>query len=426
MSDGYLGINKSYSRLIERLFATCFYGRPKWDLEVTQKLLAKLNSPQEDFKSILIAGTNGKGSVATKIAKGLELAGFRVGLYTSPHISSFRERIKINGIMISEGAVEAYLRSIFQLAEEHQIPATFFELTTALAFAYFAAEKVDFSVLEVGLGGRLDATNVAAPILTVITSISFDHTAILGSTLPLIAKEKGGIIRPHIPIILGPAAEQPILYEIAKEKEAPLIQVKLPKTDFYDLENQQIARTSLHELSKRFTLSDEAIESALLVRPPCRFQVLKREKSSNWTRAFPEAVILDVAHNPDGLEKLFSAVRMYYPGRLVRALVGMSKDKDLKSCLNVFSSQVVHLHLVQADSERAAPLEVLQKTLQELRYSSFTAHKSIEQGVLKAMEAAAEHGEILLICGSFYIMGKVRQSLGILEPHDTIDLHERF
>ena len=199
-----------YQTFINRLFAINLHGGMKLGLKNMETLNAMLGTPTQHFKCIHVAGTNGKGSVVYKIAKSLEKEGLRVGLYTSPHISSFRERIQINGQLIDESSVVAGLSRIFEEIDKSKIPATFFEITTALALKYFADQKVDYVVLETGLGGRLDATNIVTPVLSIITSISLEHTEYLGSTLEAIAKEKGGIIKPYVPIFIGPRVPQPL------------------------------------------------------------------------------------------------------------------------------------------------------------------------------------------------------------------------
>ncbi|MEI6241855.1 MAG: Mur ligase family protein, partial [Chlamydiota bacterium] len=175
-------------------------------LDEMKRGLEFVGHPEKAFESIHVAGTNGKGSVCTKVAKALSLEGYRVGLYISPHISSYRERISINGLMISEEEVVKYLERIFQIPIEF----SFFEISTLLAFMYFADQLVEFAVLETGLGGRYDATNVVDPIVSVITSIGWDHMHILGDTLEAIACEKGGIIKREVPLVLGPFANEPI------------------------------------------------------------------------------------------------------------------------------------------------------------------------------------------------------------------------
>ncbi|HET6225462.1 MAG TPA: Mur ligase family protein, partial [Bacteroidia bacterium] len=195
----------------------------KDNLDNTIALCKRLNNPEHKFKSIHIAGTNGKGSTSHLLASILQAAGLKVGLYTSPHLRDFRERIKINGQLIPQQTIIDFVNAQRTFFEELQ--PSFFEMTVGLAFDYFASEKVDIAVIEVGLGGRLDSTNVITPLLSIITNISFDHVALLGNTLEKIAGEKAGIIKPHIPVIVGETqtATAPVFIEKAKHQPASLL-----------------------------------------------------------------------------------------------------------------------------------------------------------------------------------------------------------
>jgi dihydrofolate synthase / folylpolyglutamate synthase len=408
----------SYQALLHRLFQINFSGGMKLGLQNVQELQKQCHFPDQQFVSIHVAGTNGKGSVATKIAYALQLAGYRVGLYTSPHLSCFRERIRINGEMISEQAVEAHLSSLFDLCDREHLPATFFELTTFLAFNYFAAQQVNITVLETGLGGRLDATNVVTPCLSVITSISLDHTEILGSTLDQIAWEKGGIIKPHVPVVIGPCVPSSIIEEIAASQHAPCLQVTSPSSSFEE-ENRSIALASLKILQKQFQISDQIIQQGVIEgKQPCRFEIVKNDPF----------IILDVAHNPDGLAHLFQALEQYAPRQSLRLLFGLSKNKDVKGCLNLIAAYGQNFHLVETSNGRGVPVNELAKLMQQLGVdpSKLKTHQLISQAVQKAREEAKKQGQILVICGSFFIMGEARQALGYQEARDFIDLNEKF
>lgn len=405
-----------YSDLLEKLFKVNLCGGVKLGLENARRLQKQLHFPDQSFKTIHIAGTNGKGSVSTKIAHAFELAGYRVGLYTSPHISSFRERIRVNGVMIPEKAVESLLPSLFQIVETQQIPATFFELTTFLALLYFSQEKVKVAVLETGLGGRLDATNVIHPCLSVITSISLDHTDILGSTRECIAQEKGGIIKEGVPVIIGPNVPLEVIQIIASEKQASCIQVK-SNSPLFEQENREIAREALNHLAEDFQISEEAIQKGLEARQPCRFERVPGSP----------VIILDVAHNPDGIRHLFQMVDHDYSGKPLRLLFGLSKNKDVKACLELIIAKGSHLHLVEAGNGRGASIDDLKDEICKLGVDPMLifSHKEIREGICQAKEEAIKYGEILIICGSFFIMNEARQALGFLEPYDKIDLNEK-
>lgn len=405
-----------YSDLIQKLFNINLFGGTKLGLQNVKRLQQLLQFPDRAFKTIHVAGTNGKGSVCTKIAHAFERAGYSVGLYTSPHISSFRERIRINGTMIPKEAVESLLTFLFDLIESENIPATFFEITTFLAFLYFAQEKVDIAVLETGLGGRLDATNIVHPCLSIITSISLDHMEILGSTPEAIALEKGGIIKEKVPVIIGPHVPRTPIQTIAFQKESPCIQVEY-QTSLFEEENQQIARAALSYLASSFYLPQDAIQKGLEAKQPCRFEIIPG----------PLPLILDVAHNPDGLQHLFQMLAHAYSHSSIRVLFGLSKSKDIKLCLKIIATYAHSFHLVEATNGRGAPTHELYQHLCEMAIdpSRILIHDSILLGVNQAKEEALKNQEILLICGSFFIMNQARQALGIREPYDEIDLNER-
>jgi dihydrofolate synthase / folylpolyglutamate synthase len=406
----------SYQALIHRLFKVNLFGGMKLGLSNSLRLQELLGFPDRSFQSVHVAGTNGKGSVVTKIAQGLQSAGYRVGLYTSPHISCFRERIRINGLLIPEKEVEKILTALFTLIDQQEIAATFFELTTALALVYFAQEKVDIAVLETGLGGRLDATNIVSPLLSIITSISLDHTDILGSTLEEIAKEKGGIIKPGIPVIVGPHVPYEIMQQIAFNQKSPLHQVSGSFKTFEE-ENNTIAAAALKELSKTFSILDKDIESGLKGRQPCRFEVFHT----------PAPVILDVAHNPDGLTRLFETLRLSYPNKTIRVLFGLSKGKDVMGCLRILTQHAHDFHLVQSTNGRGLPVEELQDLLKSFSVEErrLFLRQTIAANMQLAIEETNRHSQILVVCGSFFIMSAVRQVLNILEPVDEEDLNER-
>ncbi|MFI0434956.1 MAG: bifunctional folylpolyglutamate synthase/dihydrofolate synthase [Parachlamydiaceae bacterium] len=406
----------SYEDLIQRLFNVNLFGGAKLGLENAKRLQELLDFPDRSFKSIHIAGTNGKGSVSTKIAHALQKRGYRVGLYTSPHLSSFRERIRINGNMIPEESVNTLLPLLFKLTDEKGIAATFFELTTFLAFLYFSQEKVDVAVVETGLGGRLDATNVIHPILSVITSISLDHTDILGSTLDAIAKEKGGIIKEKTPVIIGPNVPFDLIQAIARDKKSPCSQVN-SSSSLFEEENSHIAQAALDFLRSLFRLNQACIEEGLKARQPCRFEIVEG----------PLPIILDVAHNPNGIEHLLMMVNHHYPTHPIRFVFGLSKNKDLKSCLQCITKMGNHYHLVEAKNGRGASLETLYQQMRNLGIPDhkISSHLSIQEGVFQAKAEAFKHQEMIVICGSFFIMEEVRQALKINEPRDSLDLNER-
>lgn len=406
----------NYNALINKLFKTNLQGGIKLGLQNVVKMQQLLGFPDHQFSSIHIAGTNGKGSTSIKIATALQTAGFRVGLYTSPHLSCFRERIRINGKMISENRVEVLLNSLFLLTEREEIPATFFELTTMLAFLHFAEEKVDFAVLETGLGGRLDATNCVSPILSVITSIDLDHTEILGCSREEIAKEKAGIIKENIPVIIGPHVPFETIKKIADQQSSPLYQVSNSPSSF-DEENRFIAHAALNELRKTISLEPFAIEQGINAQQPCRFE----------THHFGIPIILDVAHNPNGLQRLFALIEERYPKKKRRIVFGLSANKDILESLRILQANGDHFHIVEASNGRGKAARELAKQLQELGIgeNQINLISSIERNFLKAIEVATQYDEIVVVCGTFFIMREIRAALQLQDPIDPIDLNER-
>lgn len=355
----------SYEALIRKLLA--MPGRGVKTFEPFQKLDRKLGFPHRSFRSIHVGGTNGKGSVSAKIAEGLRLEGYRVGLYTSPHISCVRERILINGEMIPEEAVISHLSEIFETAEG---TFSFFDFMTALAFLYFREEEIDWAVIEVGLGGRLDATNVIQPELCVITSIGYDHMEILGDTLEKIAQEKAGIVKKGVPLIVGPHAA-PFF---------PSADAFLPVKGDYDTENSGVARRVLQRLGA----SEQSIEKGIRIRPKCRFEIIGN-------------TVLDAAHNPDGFRRLMEALDVHFPNETFHFIVAFSKDKEWRLCLDLIRVKAAKISFVNS-------------------HSRFV---SLGGGTLE--EAFANESEIparKVICGSFYLMAEARRCLGIREPRD--------
>lgn len=361
-------------------------------LEEMLKGDAALGFPSKACPCIHVGGTNGKGSTATKIAASLQAAGLKVGLYTSPHIATFRERIRVNGAMIAESEALCFLNSL-------QGQWTFFEAMTLLAFTYFAKEKCDVTVLEVGMGGRLDATNIVTPLLSIVTSISCDHTLHLGNTLSQIAEEKAGIIKPGVPFLVGPQAAR---FPIFKQKAHPYFEVTGEFTS-YEEENRAVAAKALSLLP--FPYDSRGLE----VTPPCRFEVF----------AGPLPLILDVAHNPEGMERLFARVKSSYPGKKVHALLGLGKDKEVEAVLNVLERQVSFLQLTQAVNERAELPEALAS---KLKTCPFSIQKDISQAFEEAKERAIREEAVLVVTGTFYIMSVVRRLLGVVEPKDEYTL----
>ncbi len=365
---------------ISKLYNLSLKKNSKVDLEEMRGYQKLFGYPDRAFKSIHIAGTNGKGSVAWKIALSLQKAGYKVGLYTSPHISSFTERILVDGIPISLKKIEELLQEIFLTISN---PSTFFEIMTLAALLYFEREKVDYAVIEVGLGGRLDATNVISPILSVVTSIGFDHCHILGNTLELIANEKAGIVKAGVPVVIGPS----VPLSIFLGRGAEVIQAEVSPHPFYDVENSEVAKCVLHKLG--------ILTFALDSRPPCRFEVVRN-------------VVLDVAHNPPAFYKLVSALHYHFPKRSFRFVLGFSKDKDIAGCLLILAPHARGIHFMMSNHPR---LENPGKL------PSYLPPSFVQQEV--------EDGEVAVIAGSFFIMKDARRVLGFQDRVDPADFQEK-
>jgi len=406
----------TYSELIQKLYQVSLFNGVKLGLKNMERLQEHFKFPDRAFQTIHIAGTNGKGSTAIKIATALQASGKKAGLYTSPHISCFRERIRINSEMITEKAIEEILPNIFEVIEKEKISATFFEITTLLAFLYFAQEKVEIAVIETGLGGRLDATNCITPLLSIITSIDLDHTEILGTTKEQITAEKAGVIKPNVPVLIGPHVPLDLIKREAEKKNSPVLQVN--RTSFsFEEENNLIASSALTILSHLLPISGEAIQKGLAAKQPCRFEIFDRE--------IP--IILDVAHNPNGLARLFTLVKTQYPNRPIRVLFGLSKNKDLQGSVKVIQQYGCGFHLVEATNGRGTAVEVLRDGLLALGVQSSRIHVGkIDQNFKQAREIATEKNEILVVCGTFFIMRDIREALGLQEPQDPLDTNEKL
>jgi dihydrofolate synthase/folylpolyglutamate synthase len=381
-----------YIEVLNTLFS--HHAAGKSDLSQVQKIASFLGNPQNAFPAIHVAGSNGKGSVCTKIAKALELSGYKVGLYTSPHIHSYTERIQVQGKQISEEEVVSGLHVLFSVAKQLSLHPTFFELTTLLSLLHFQKMEVDVAVIETGLGGRLDATRVVNPILSIITSISLEHTHLLGDTLEEIGLEKAGICKKDVPLIVGPTANLLSVLAVAKNVSCPISIVPFEE-GFYDLENKNVARIACHALKEKFpSLTEDFIETSLLEVPSSRFEQVG-------------SFIFDVAHNPEAFARLFTEVKSRNPKSYIRSVIGLSSDKDIKSCLRIAARYTDQIRLVEAQGSRAAKTRDMARLLDELSYSSY----EIAESISAAVQAAEYEEGITVVCGSFYIMDAAKAAL---------------
>ena len=415
-------------------------------LDRMNQLMELLNFPHHKFPSVHVAGTKGKGSTASLIASTLQASGYKVGLYTSPHLEDFRERIIINGEMISEHSVIELADQMRPLTEK--VPeTTTFELTTAMAFLYFAQKEVDIAVLEVGLGGRLDATNVVDPIVSVITSISYDHMSVLGNTLTEIATEKGGIIKPGRPVVIAPQKSEAhdTLVSIAIERNAPVIDTKLdycfeplhhnlrtqtfqiqsrhefvenrkistntalklttPLLGTHQIENAATAVAALDQLRlSGFHITRRAIKQGFeQVHWPARFEIL-REKPP---------VVIDSAHNGDSMQRLVETVNEYFPQWPFILVFGASADKSMGDMLSAILPRCELVITTQSRHPRAATPEELKAKVDD--YSvPVIAVNPVEKALAQALSHAGETKGIL-VTGSIFIAAAARAIWSQLE-----------
>lgn len=393
----------NYEDTVQHLLNLHQSRKDRCNLGTARALSAFLGHPERAYPTIHIAGTNGKGSVSVKTARALECAGYKVGLFISPHILSYRERISINGEWISEEEVAEGVAHLLALCEEKRHSVFFFEITTFLAFEYFRRHNVDIAVIETGLGGSNDTTNVVEPLLSIITTISRDHTELLGNTLDAIASEKAGIIKPKVPVVLGSSAVRRPVLDKARQENSP-VHIAPGKNGFYDRENNEIARTGLQLLKQHFSLSDAVIEEGLLQRPACRFDRRGR-------------VILDVAHNPGGFLRLLEAIEEELNGEKVRFAVGLSQEKEIDACLSLLIPKAEYIYCLEAPMARAKACGDLMRMLHEMGYNQCSAEATFEETVQQAYEDACREEEYLVICGSFYIMASAMKALEPMGVH---------
>ncbi len=386
-------------------------------LEDIKKLLAELGSPHTKFKSIHVAGTNGKGSVSAMVAAILQKAGHKVGLYTSPHLIRFNERIKINNANISDLKIARLTEKIQPIAEKIK-GITYFELTTALAFLYFAGQKVDYAVIEVGLGGRLDATNILPAencSATAITNISLEHKNYLGDTIEKIAFEKAGIIKEHVPIVTAASGEAlEVIKKTAAERHARLIITKPMGYECslqgeFQKYNVGIAAEIAYLLNTNNNISEEVIREGFMnVTWPARLEFLKHN------------LLVDCAHNPGAslvlareLEKAKEDTKNHYERarripyfRKLILVIGILKDKDYKQILKYLAPLAAKIILCKPNTERALEPEILVAELQKEHTKDYVIINDVKEAVIYAQETAQKN-DLVLVTGSFYVVGEV-------------------
>jgi dihydrofolate synthase/folylpolyglutamate synthase len=411
----------------------------KNDLDNIKALCAALGEPHEQFPSVHIAGTNGKGSVSHMLAAALQQAGYNTGLYTSPHLTDFRERIRINGRPVSREWVVGFVDEHRELIE--RIQPSFFEITVAMAFAAFAAEEVDIAVIETGLGGRLDSTNIINPLLSVITNISLDHTDLLGTTLPEIAAEKAGIIKPKVPVVIGMHQEETarVFFEHALRQQSTIYYAdsiwELVRTgraaDHQRYKAVHNGRREMYDLATDMTgdyqaqnirtvlAAAEILEQRGTIQLPLSAVIaaLGHVKKTTGIRGRWETlqqrpfIVSDVAHNPAGIEEV---MRQWAGVKAEKKhiLTGFVRDKDVAAALALFPTDAIY-HFTQAQIPRALPVDELQTIAGSLSLQGKT-YSSVQEALSAVLRELGED-DALLITGSFFIAGEAIQVLSSLQ-----------
>jgi dihydrofolate synthase/folylpolyglutamate synthase len=401
------------------------------DLTNTIALCEFLGNPQQKLKCVHIAGTNGKGSVSHMLAAVLQSAGYKTGLYTSPHLKDFRERIRINGQMIDKSFVIDFTEQAKQITEK--IEPSFFELTVAMAFQYFFTQEVDIAIIETGLGGRLDSTNIITPVLSVITNIGRDHMNMLGETLTEIAGEKAGIIKENIPVVIGEFNNETIqvFKKVANEKNAALtvadekrkamdwrweknmliVEVseshhtdrhhyKLDLSGLYQTKNILTVLESIEQLNTRgWNIPQKAIDNGLahakkLTQLHGRWEIIRHDPLT----------IVDVAHNANGMEQLLEQVELTNY-RELHMVIGLSGDKPTDELLSLLSKRA-HYYFTKAQIPRALPEMSLRTAAQAfgLEGQSYAdVNTALESAILNAKKE-----DLVIICGSIFLAGEIQ------------------
>lgn len=425
----------NYDRTVTYLYGLQKHGI-KLGLANTEKLMRILGEPRKAFRSVHIAGTNGKGSTANAISSILHENGFKVGLFTSPHLVSFTERIRVNGQKISESRVIELASKVRRSIEGTDLNPTFFEFVTAMAFCHFASEDIDWAVIETGMGGRLDATNVLNPDLTIITNISLDHSEFLGNSIPDITYEKAGIIKPQTPVITASQDPDVVrqLSDIAGSRNSEIhvynrdysgsiieMDARHLTIDYsgynsfknipvnisgnYQLYNMCTAIRAVEILrQKGIAISDDAIRNGL--------RRLNIEGRLEWASTSPP-ILIDSAHNPEAAGALAASIEELFPDRKIVLITGIMDDKDMKGILHNLVRIAASVILTRPDYGRSASPEKLKdiiKTFKEITVPVYNTDSV--SGALNMAKSLLEKDGLILIAGSFYTAGEAKEALG--------------
>ena len=378
----------------------------KKDLTNTILLASHLDNPEKKIKAVHVAGTNGKGSTSSMIASILQEAGYRVGLYTSPHLKDFRERIKINGEMISEDFVVEFIKQNKSFFEENSL--SFFEMTVGLAFDYFVKENVDIAVIEVGMGGRLDSTNIITPLVSVITNIGFDHTQFLGNTIEAIAGEKAGIIKPKIPVVIGEYTEETKKVFLAKAQEcdseiyfaSDLITEDYPcgLLGDYQFHNKKTVVQTINVLKEKFEITDDEVKKGLL-------NVVKSTGLlGRWQQIHSNPkVICDTAHNSHGLKIVLNQIQKEKFNNL-HFVLGVVNDKDLEDILPLFPKNAKYF-FSKPNVPRGLDASILKESA-EVYGLIGDVYNSISEAYKEALSVSSKN-DFIYIGGSTFVVAEI-------------------
>ncbi len=403
----------------------------KTDITNTVILCREVGNPQDHLRTVHIAGTNGKGSTSHMLASVFQAAGYKTGLYTSPHLKDFRERIRVNGKMIPEAQVVDFIGRMEPVIT--RILPSFFEITVAMAFEYFVTEKVDIAIIETGLGGRLDSTNIITPDLSVITNIGMDHMNILGDSIEKIAFEKAGIIKPGVPVVIG--LRQPVSDKVFEEKalqeharlifasdvrfvadwklEPHLLQVEATNTHTQTKDIYQLDLPGMYQAQNLVTVLEAIalLKQAgwLLKDEHVRLGLLHVKKNTGlhgrWETIHEHPrVVLDVGHNADGIRAIAAQLEVSSYHHL-RIVIGMVRDKDIDSVLSLLPATATY-YFAQAQIPRALPASEL---AEKARLAGLQGqHHANVNEALQAALAHADKDDLILICGSVFFVGEVK------------------
>ncbi|RKY95739.1 MAG: hypothetical protein DRQ13_06705, partial [Ignavibacteriae bacterium] len=409
---------------LKKLFALHNFG-VKLGLENTIKFLEHLDSPQKSLKTIHIAGSNGKGSTASFIAGILQESGYKTGLYTSPHFIKFNERVVINGIQVSDEYISDFVTRHEAYIDEKQL--TYFEVTTALAFKYFNEEDVDLCVIETGLGGRLDSTNVLSPLAVVITSISYEHTNILGEKLEQIAAEKAAIIKPGVNVFTGklPAEAEKVVQEKCEKEKCELFKI----TDLVDENENKLSLMNnvidLNEIKipvkgsyQKYNASLAALVISYSFPHINKEQIVRGIENTvvntglqgryEYFHKSP-TIIFDAAHNPEGVENFISEFKNDHDNYTKRVLLfGAMQDKAIGTMLKELSTCFDEIHITEIDYERSAKIDAIKTECQKLGIDAFIEKEPVEF-VTSFLDK--EPGECLVVLGSIYLLGYIKAGM---------------